>query len=618
MLKCSSMALLFGQPLFLVRTAFLFVSLLIILCYNLAMKSLKNYNPIKFLDEFRGKDFTGEWPTLPEIFSITVKRFGERNAFTDWDTEDFSKRTYTYNQVKNQIIQLAKWFVENGIKKGDRIAVTGKNSPEWATVYLATLFAGAIICPIDYALHEHEVENLLATAEPKFLFADREKFEYFSNKKNKFELYALNRLDAEKYVYTLNSKSNVELNQMPEENDTAAILFTSGTTGNPKGVMLSHKNLVSDAFIAQYNMIIDHNDVFYALLPIHHAYTMLAVFIESICVGAEIVFGKSLAVSKLMKELKEGKITMLLGVPMLFNKLADGIQKGIAAKGKFVSGLINCMANISYGVKKVFKVNIGHFLFNSVLKQANINTIRIAICGGGPLAKSVFRFFNQMGIDFVQGYGLTETSPIIALNPIQHFKIQSVGKYFKGHMEMKVLEPNEDGVGEICVKGPMVMQGYYKMPEETAKMFTPDGWFKTGDLGWLDNEDYLMLSGRCKNMIVTAGGKNVYPEEIEDAFQLEKGIQQITVQGYIENEETKSEALEALVYVSDEIYENLKVQRSDSSVETKSLIKNYVQQSVDRVNKTLLPYQRISRIKILDEPLEMTTTLKVKRNYNKT
>ena len=580
------------------------------------MQSLKNYNPIKFLDDYRDKDFHGEWPTLVEMLKITVKRFGERNAFTDWDTDDGSKRTYSYNEVFVKVEKLAKWLVQNGVEKGDRIAVSGKNSPEWATVYLAAHFAGAVICPIDYALHEDEIENLLKTAEPKFLFIDFEKFNHFDSNLKGCKVYNLNRRN-QKYVYNLEPEGNVELNQFPTEEDTAAILFTSGTTGIPKGVMLSHKNLVSDAFIAQYHMIIDYNDVFYALLPIHHAYTMLAVFIESICIGAEIVFGKSMAVSKLMKELKEGKITMLLGVPLLFNKLAAGILNGIKQKGKIVYGILKILMEISYIIKKITKINVGHKMFNAILKKANINTIRIAICGGGPLAKSVFKLYNQLGIDFVQGYGLTETSPIIALNPVQHFKIESVGKYFVGHMEMKILNPNEEGIGEICVKGPMVMQGYYKMPEETEKMFTSDGWFKTGDLGWLDSEKYLMLSGRCKNLIVTEGGKNVYPEEIEDSFQLETDIQQITVRGYVANKNTKSEEIEAMIYPSDSLFEEMNFSREDSfgDEKKKAEVLKSISKIVEKINKKLQPYQRITKITILEKPLEMTTTMKVKRNF---
>ncbi len=582
------------------------------------MKRYQPYDSISFLNEFRGKDFTGEWPTVPEMFSISVKRFPDRPCFTDFDGEGGKKRTWTYSQALDAILRLASWMNENGVMHGDRVAVSGKNSPEWAIVYLAALFAGAIICPMDYALHAEELENLLSRAEPKFFFVDDEKYAHFTEKEYPFGVYSLNvkQKTKEKYVLDLAATKAPSIQSATIE-ETAAILFTSGTTGIPKGVMLSHKNLVSDTYIAQTHMHLYETDVFYALLPIHHAYTMLAVFMETISVGAEVVFAKSMSVSRMMKELKEGKITMLLGVPMLFNKLASGIIKGMKEKGFFVYGILKLLMGWSYFCKCVFHVNPGKKIFHAVLDKASIATIRIAICGGGPLAKSVFKFYNQMGIDFVQGYGLTETSPIIALNPVEHFKIQSVGRYFKDYMEMKIDNPSENGIGEICVRGPMIMQGYYKMPEETASVLSDDGWFKTGDLGWLDKEDYLMLSGRSKNMIVTEGGKNVYPEEIEDSFQLETDIQQITVQGYIANEATKSEELEALIYPSDELLKRLNIVREDTSAETKKTIASSVQEVVDRVNKKLLPYQRISKITVLDSPLEMTTTLKVKRNYKK-
>ena len=182
-------------------------------------------------------------------------------------------------------------------------------------------------------------------------------------------------------------------------------------------------------------------------------------------------------------------------------------------------------------------------------------------------------------------------------------------------MEMKILDPDENGIGEVAVKGPMVMQGYYNMPEETAEVLSPDGWFRTGDLGKLDNEGYLMLAGRAKNMIVTEGGKNVYPEEIENAFQLYTDIEQITVQGYIMDETTHSEGIEALVYPADDVYTRLKLVRSDA--ESESVVKEVIEDIVGEVNKTLQPYARISKITMLDKPLEMTTTKKVKRNYNK-
>lgn len=567
--------------------------------------------PWTFLDEFRGTDFKGEWPAVPEMFGISCRRFPARPCFTVFEPD---RITLTYSETLDCVKRLSNWMLSQGIQKGDKIAVSGKNSPEWAVVYLAALFSGAVIVPIDYGLHNEEIDNLLAASKPRIFFVDEEKIAYFDKNPSGAAIYSLSCKDSLRYVFSLVSENNFTA-EMPDCDDLAAILFTSGTTGNPKGVMLTHKNLVSDCYIAQTRMKLYPTDVFYALLPIHHAYTMLAVFIEAISVGAELVFAKSMVVKKMMQELKEGRITMLLGVPLLFNKLMTGIIKGIKAKGIVVYALIRALMGLSYLIKKIFKVNPGKKMFGALLRQANISTLRIAICGGGPLTPSVFKKYNELGIDFVQGYGLTETSPIITLNPVEHFKIESVGQYFFPYMEMRIAEPDEQGVGEVQVKGPMVMKGYYNMPQETADVFTEDGWFKTGDLGRLDGEGYLMLSGRAKNVIVTEGGKNVFPEEIENAFTLFDDIEQITIQGYVENADTKSEAIEALIYPSDTLFARFNINRGDKAASEK--VRSVLSEIISRVNKNQPPYAKISKITILEKPLEMTTTKKVKRSYTK-
>ena len=572
--------------------------------------------PWAFLDAWRGKKFTGEWPTLPEMFEITTERFPDRNCLTVFEPD---RSTLTYRETLAAIKKLAGWLTAHGLKKGTHIAVSGKNSSEWAIVYLAALYAGGTIIPIDYGLHTYEIASLLKTAKPLFFFVDEEKYDYFleESKSQSFigEVYSLNGNHADRYVYNLQAEPLATYFPL-RETDTAAILFTSGTMGNPKGVMLSHRNIVSDCYIAQSHLKIFESDIFYALLPIHHSYTMVAVFIEAISVGAEIVFGKSLVVSRMLRELKEGKITMLLGVPLLFNKLLAGIMKGVRSKGVFVYGIIRFLMGVSYLIKKTTGKNIGKTLFKSVLEKANLTTLRIAISGGGPLSKEVFRAYNEFGIDFVQGYGLTETSPIIALNPKEHFKIESVGSYFHPYMEMKILDPDENGRGEICAKGPMIMQGYYNMPEETAAVLSEDGWFRTGDIGWLDDEKYLYLCGRAKNLIVTSGGKNVYPEEIENAFQMYyNDIEQITVMGYHPENDLTSEEIEVLIYPTDELYKTLNLDRGTPAGDSAAYKR--MAAIVEIVNKELLPYQRITKTTILDKPLEMTTTKKVKR-YNKT
>lgn len=579
-----------------------------------------NNIPWKYLDDFRGTEFKGEWPTFPELLRIQTKRNGERPFFVAFDGPEDSKRSLTYNEVLANVTALADWLIENGLKKGDRVAVMGKNSPEWATAYLAALYASGIVVPVDNGLHEPEVVNIVKTSEPVFAFCDDDKADFYTKNFPKLKVFSLNSEAGDRFIYNLKAKTAPKPNEPVTEYDTAAILFTSGTTGKPKGVMLSHRNLMSDGFIAQRNFNHYNTDVFYALLPIHHAYTMQAAFINPMQTGASIVFGKSMAVSKLLRELKEGKITIMLGVPLLYNKLLSGIRKGIKSKGPVIAGILGFISWLSFIIKKIFKINPGKRFFKAVLEQASIYTIRVAISGGGPLAASVCRQYNAMGIDFIQGYGLTETSPIIALNPVDHFKSESVGMSFAPYEEVKILNPEKvitkkgvEEVGEIAVKGPMVMQGYYNMPEETKAMFTEDGFLKTGDLGSIDSEGYIKLCGRAKNLIVTSGGKNVYPEEIEDSFQLYDEIQQITVRGYYADEEKTSEEIEALIYPSDELYKSLGVERNNEFVQDE--VYEAIQKIVSKVNKNFQAYSQISKITLLKEPLEMTTSQKVKRNF---
>lgn len=560
--------------------------------------------PWAFLDEYRGTYFTGEWPTLPEMFRITTKRYGDRPCFTIYEGDE--RISLTYNEALKKIEAVSRWLYSQGIRIGDKVAVTGKNSPEWAVAYLGILFAGATVVPIDYQLKQEEIELLIKTADVNILFVDEEKHGRFIEQPGQPKTIISLKKGVGTYIYGLDGpEAHIE---QAAETDLAAILFTSGTTGNPKGVMLTHKNLVSDCYIAQSNLNIYHTDVFYALLPIHHSYTMLAVFIEALSVGAEIVFGKRIVTKAILKDLKEAQVTMFLGVPMLFNAVLNGIMKGMKAKGPIVYGLIRILMSISGFIKKVFKINPGKKMFHSILDKASLSSIRICISGGGPLAPSIFKQYNQLGIDFVQGYGLTETSPIIALNPVDHYKETSVGKVLP-QTDLRILNPNEQGIGEIIVKGPMVMQGYYKMPEETRETFTEDGYLKTGDLGYLDSEHYLYLTGRAKNMIVTEGGKNVYPEEIENEFQLYSEIEQILVRGFLIDPKMKTEGIEALVYPNQEAFKD-----SVGALRPKEEIKHRIEAIIAEVNQRLKPYQKIERVTVLDEPMEMTTTKKIKRN----
>ncbi|MFA7566629.1 MAG: AMP-binding protein [Alkalispirochaeta sp.] len=571
-------------------------------------KTEKTPRPWDFLETFRGSHFDGTWPTLPQLFEISTSRYPDRPCFTVYEPERVSM---TYRESHRKIIALSQYLRSVGVEHGDRVAVSGKNSPQWAIAYLSVLFAGAVVVPVDYQLHDGEVTNLIVSSGAKVLLIDEERFDHFAKPGAvKGVGYVLSLAPSkDRYIYTLEADRDYPV-EPAKEHEPAAILYTSGTTGRPKGVVLSHSNFVSDCFLSQANLDIFHTDVFYALLPIHHSYSMLAVFIESFSVGAETVFGKRMAVSQILHDLKAANVTMFLGVPMLFNKLLNGIMRGIREKGVVVYGLIRGLMWISGFIKKTTGINPGKSLFGSILEKASLRSIRICISGGGPLAPVVFRQYNQLGIDFVQGYGLTETSPILTLNPKDHYKETSVGKVIP-QAEMRILDPDERGVGEIIVKGPMVMQGYYEMPEETAEVFTEDGFFRTGDVGYLDRENYLYLTGRAKNLIVGEGGKNVYPEEIENAFQLYGEIDQIMVRGYPSEGPLGGEEIEALVYPDKDFFAG---SGGGADGTSGTDIAERIRAIVAEVNKEQLQsYQRISRTTILDEPMEMTSTKKIKR-----
>jgi long-chain acyl-CoA synthetase len=570
-------------------------------------KKKHHAKPWDFLDEYRGKEFTGTWPTVVEMFDITVKRYPDNESFIAFTPK---KEVYTYAEAYEHIQTIASYLVVEGVTKGTKVALTGKNSPQWAMSYLGILYAGGTVVPLDASLSDEDMIKLMAFAGVKIFIADSERLKGFDEKDTLGLTHRLSLEPSEEFPMIMEQKGDRRRKAYKATvEETAAILFTSGTTGTPKGVMLSHENLVSDCYLAQGNMWIYPTDVFYAILPLHHSYTMMAVFIEAISVGASIIFGKKLVISQVLKEMREGKVTMFLAVPMLFNKMIAALMNGVKEKGAVLYGVIRFLMGVSGVLKKVFKVNIGKKMFGFLLKKLSLEHNRICISGGGPLPASTFKLFNQLGIDFVQGYGLTETSPITHLNPVEAYIETSVGKNLP-QVEVRIVDPDSDGNGLIHIKGPMVMQGYYKNPEATDEVLK-DGWLNTGDVGYQDANGYLYLTGRAKNLIVTEGGKNVFPEEIEDHFQLYDEIDTICVLGYIVDKQKKSEGIRALIYPSEKYSDEMKKTHGEQSA---AEIEKRLNQIVGEVNKSLQSYKKITRVTVVNEPLEMTSTKKVKRH----
>ncbi len=549
---------------------------------------------------YQGKKYMGQWPTFREMMEISEERFPDNEAFKAIVPKVV---TFTYKEALKKIREIAYYLIATGVKKGDHIAVTGKNSPEWALAYFAISFAGCIIVPLDYSLHIEDMEKILAFGDVDRIFIDGEKIDEIDKEGKLFKEKISLEPESKGYKYVLDlTGPETELPKLHAE-DTAAILFTSGTTGTPKGVMLSFSNFMSSTLSSQRLFDVYPTDVFYAILPIHHAYTMTAVLLETVISGASCVFGKRLVTPIMLKELREGKITMLLAVPMLFNKLLAGLMAGVHKQGPFKENLIHFLMGFSGFMKKVFHVNLGKKIFgNMLLSKISLDKMRLCICGGGPLPASTFKQFNQLGIDFVQGYGLTETSPIININPIEVYIEESVGIPIPG-VEEKIVSPDEDGNGIIYVRGPQVMKGYYKNDEATEEVLSSDGWLNTGDVGHIDSNGFLYLTGRAKSIIVTEGGKNVFPEEIEDKFQLFNEIEQCCIIPYMINKEMKTEGIRMVIYPTEAYLKEHGMEETS----------RHMEEVVESVNKDLQSYKKITMVTVVDQPLPMTSTKKVKR-----
>ena len=561
------------------------------------MKTKDNFTPWNQFDAYRGKEFSGEWPTIKELFHINTMRYPDNTCWKEYSPKEIS---LTYKEAEEKVKEVSSWFLSLGVKKGDKIIVSGKNSVAWAVTYIAVQYAGCTVVPLDSSLHDEDFIKFAKFSDSVVLVADNDRMKKVAGSLPMLGYASLEENGTYPSIMTLSAPYRD--GHVMTEDDVAAILFTSGTTGTPKGVMLTNKNIVSDIFISQANMNIYPTDVFYAILPIHHAYTMLAVFMEGLGSGASVVFGKKLVVSQMLKELKEAKVTMFLGVPMIFNKLYAGLLAGVRKKGAVVYGLIRFLMGISGFLKKAFGLKVGKKMFGFLLKNLSLENCRICICGGGPLPSSTFRGFNELGLDFVQGYGLTETSPITHLNPIYAFKVESVGKNV-ALTEAKIVDADSEGNGVIYIKGPQVMKGYYKNQEATDEILDKDGWINTGDVGHIDSEGYLYLTGRAKSIIVTDGGKNVFPEEIEDKFQLYDDIEQICIIGYVKDKALKAEGIRAIIYPSKNVRETMK----DDEIQKK------MEGIISDVNKNLQAYKKISMVTVAKEPLEMTSTKKIKR-----
>ena len=557
--------------------------------------------------------------TLKEVIENTVAEYPDRTAYMYKDVHKDPFQSITYKEFDVQRRALGTALLGMGLKDS-KIAVTGENSHRWALSYFTVVTGVGVIVPIDKSLQIGEIENLLRRADVELLFVSPkmvdslipcldavESLRYLvitdSPEKDYSKYREDSRILLQSELVKVGKRKLREGHCEYEEaevnaDDLSTILFTSGTTGLAKGVMLSHRNLAQNVYnMSKFFRIPDGGRVL-SVLPIHHAYEMSCTVMTSFYQGATVVVCEGL--KHIQSNFAEAECSVMLGVPLIFENMHRKVWKQAEKSGS----LSKLQRGIALSKKMKFQNHprATRKMFRTIHELFGKNHYMF-IAGGAAIDPAVIDDFEAMGFPMFQGYGMTECSPIIAMNSDRYRKSAAAGKPLPG-TEVRIVDENEEGIGEIIAKGPSVMQGYYKDPENTAKTLR-DGWLYTGDYGYFDEDGFLFITGRKKNVIVTKGGKNIFPEEVEYYLQLDERIQEVIVYG--KHDDTKDDLICTAI-----IYPNYSVLR-EQGVQEDGEIYRVLRKIVDDANDKMPPYKRVKRIEVRDEEFIKTTTLKIKR-----
>ncbi|MFN3872654.1 MAG: AMP-dependent synthetase/ligase [Ignavibacterium sp.] len=553
---------------------------------------------------------------VPKISSIqdmllrSAKEYSDKIALED--LTDYPIPKVTYKELRDFVFRFGKALNEIGLKERDHIAVIGENRVQWGITYLTAMTFNLVIVPIDKNLTTNEILNIIHESDAKaIVFSNTFKEMLLEKKSSLMKLKYLISMDDDKStdenysMLELIEKQNAYVDKLPEidPSEMAEIIFTSGSLGRAKGVMLSQKNLAANLMAMTSMIKIFPEDRFLSVLPIHHTYECTCGFLCPLYAGASAHYARSL--KTVVDDLQKVKATILLGVPLLYDKMFKRIYKGIQEdkiKSKIVPPLVK-LTNIAdaIGWKSAKKI-----IFSELHNKFG-GSIRLFIAGGAAPDPKVAKGLREFGFNFVQGYGLTETAPIVALNRLYAFKDNAAGLPLPG-VQIKINNPDADGVGEIIIKGDNVMLGYYKNPQLTQEAFE-NGWFKTGDLGFFDEDGFLHIAGRKKNVIIANNGKNVFPEEIEDLLNRSPFIQECMVYG--EKDEKHDEVIAAQIVTDAEAF--IEYSEKNNVQITPELVNNIISEEIKKVNKELANYKQIRKFYIRDTEFEKTTTQKIKR-----
>ncbi len=551
-----------------------------------------------------------EFKTIKEMLENAGEEFAERDAFVIKHKEG-KKIIYeniTYARFVREINSLGTALIDMGYK-GKKVAIIGKNRYEWVLAFTSAINGVGTAVPLDKGLPDEEIEMSLKKSKAEIIFCEATYLETIKNIMVKGEtslkkIVCMDVLDREENIKDLIDKGEELIEQGDRRfidseiniDDLAEIVFTSGTTSMSKAVMLTQKNIISN--INDMNKVerMYETDTNIAFLPFHHTFgsTGILLFLSR---GVRNVFCDGLR--HVQENLKEYKVSVFVCVPLLLEAMYKKIEAGIEKKGKTKTVKIGLM--ISNFLLK-FGIDIRRKLFKDVLAELG-GELRFIVSGASPLDKKVAKAFNEFGILTIQGYGLTETSPVLAAESINAIRYGSIG-YPLPSVEMKIFEPNEEGIGEIIAKGPNVMLGYYE-DEETTKECLIDGWYHTGDLGYMDKDGIIFITGRKKNVIVLKNGKNVYPEEIEVLVNNLPYVAESMVYGEEKDDDLMVSV--KIVYNKEYVEDKYKDLSEDE-------FRNIVWQDIKGINTKLPKYKYMKKLILTDEPMVKTTTQKVKRN----
>jgi long-chain acyl-CoA synthetase len=539
--------------------------------------------------------------TLQSLLNYSTEHFANQPSVS------FVEGTpITYSELKIQIDRVSDILFSLGLRKGDKVALLSHNMPNWVIAYFAVVSNGMIIVPILPDFNREEIENVLTHSESKAIFISERLL-------SRIEGLVFSQLESKillDNLTILSGNQNKELKRekiIVKEEDTAAIIYTSGTTGRSKGVVLSHKNLTFTAMQSFSFHQISSSDVFLSLLPLSHTYENTIGMIYPIIYGASIYYlKKPPTASALLPALAKIRPTMMLSVPLIMEKLYK-----TQIQNKFTGNRFKRMIYKNSVFRKII-----HHIAGKKLYETFGGRLAFFGIGGAKLDSRVERFMKEANFPYAIGYGLTETSPLLAGAGVNQTKIQSTGFAVPG-VDLKINNPDRKGVGEIWAKGPNVMKGYYKNPEATSEVLTPDGWFRTGDFGKFDSNKRLYIKGRMKSTIIGASGENIYPEDIENVINNSQYVVESLVieeDGFLVAKVLLDlDDLEKNIEHIKSAYEEKKEIGRQAIRELDEKYHAWSQNFMKELNGKLNKVSQIKRVDIMGEPFEKTASQKIKR-----